>query len=88
MSQILEDRGKKTINPQVLQLETIFRIMITKQPQSRLFYHLHRGVASLLRPATIYTATEECRIYAGFLFQPSTELRSLSLHFIRSRLMR
>lgn len=87
MSQILEDQ-KKTINPQVLQLETIFRIMSTQQPQSLLLYHLPRRVASFLRPATIYTATEERRIYAGFLFQPSTELRSLSLHFIRSRLMR
>lgn len=52
------------------------------------FYHLHCQVvpvkASLLWPATIYTTTEEIRIYAEFLFQPSTELRSLYLHFIRS----
>lgn len=33
------------------------------------------------------TATE-CRIYSGFLFQPFLELRSVSLHFIKSCLMR
>lgn len=58
-----------------------------QRPTCVLFYHLHCRVfpvkASLLRSTTTYTTTEEIRIHAKFLFQPSMELGSLYLHFIR-----
>lgn len=73
------------LNETPLMLELDFFFLNEQRPTS---VHLHCRVfpvkASFLWPATIYTATEEIRIYAGFLFQPSMELRSLYLHFIRS----
>lgn len=78
----------ESLNLLLVQLEFFFLPEWTQANLCSVFITLNICPPPLPWPATIYTATEERRIYVGFLLQPSTELRSLSLHFIRSCLMR
>lgn len=99
MSRVSQTLFRKTFKPEMLQLQNTFMDsqaqvhLSTYQPPS--FFTLTESVTGSLPPSRFllwrlqFTQPQRSAGFTGFfLFQPSMELRSLSLHFIKSCLMR